>query len=264
MGGLTEDQRRTSGLSQPIGPGFHPANLRGGVEEQVTRNIVSPMVLLRDAIEMFHLSRRATCTPATMRLRQSNLGRFARAVGPATPLADMRTVTIERYLVGLLQSMKPISMDQHNRDLRVFFRWAVNTGRLASDPMHTIPRPRIPLPLPDVPTEDELVAVLASCNATLEGVRNRAMILPMADVGLRAGEVVRARVRDCDLAELSIVVRSGQESERPCDVRHPRDGRRHPPAPSNAPECRSRRSAFRRRPGAANNASPPRTDPASP
>lgn len=167
-------------------------------------------MLLRDAIEMFQLSRRANCAATTMRLREANLGRFARALGKDTPLADVDRVAIERYLVGLLQNMRPISMDQHDRDLRVFFGWAANAGLLVNNPMDAMPRPRIPLPLPDVPTEDELRAILASCAATFEGVRNRAMILAMADGGLRAGEVVCARVRAWDPAEMSIVVRQGK------------------------------------------------------
>jgi integrase/recombinase XerD len=55
-----------------------------------------------------------------------------------------------------------------------------------------------------------LRAVIASCTATFEGTRNRAMILTMADAGLRAGEVARVRVRDWDPAEVRIIVRSGK------------------------------------------------------
>ena len=69
---------------------------------------------------------------------------------------------------------------------------------------------RTPTTLPGVPTEDELRAVLACCPATLEGVRNRAMILTMADAGLRAGEVVRLLVEDWNPQERSLLVRSGK------------------------------------------------------
>lgn len=167
---------------------------------------------LEDAIKGFLLSRRGSnCSAATLRIYETNLGRFARIVGPATPLAEVSTVRIQHHLVRLRETMRPISADQHDRNLRTFFKWTVAAGLLANDPMVGIPKPRIPLPLPDVPTEDELRAILASCTTTFEGLRNRAMVLVMADAGLRAGEVVRIRVRDWNPDELSIIVRSGKE-----------------------------------------------------
>lgn len=164
---------------------------------------------LAEAIATFLCSRRgANCSSRTLEVYEKNLQRFAGAVGP--DLSDCTSAAVQRHLAGLRARMKPISVHQHYRVLRTFFNWAVGSGILASDPMRGIPRPRIPLALPNVPNEDELRAVLASCGPTFEGIRNRAMILAMADAGLRAGEVVRARMRDWDLAELSIVVRLGK------------------------------------------------------
>lgn len=52
---------------------------------------------------------------------------------------------------------------------------------------------RTPKTLPYVPTEEELRAVLAACPDTLEGIRNRTLILTLADSGLRANEQRSAR-----------------------------------------------------------------------
>ncbi len=160
--------------------------------------VTSPTV--QEAVEQFLESRRvANCSPATVRIYDANLGRFARAVGPAARLVDVDALAVSRYLISLGARMKAVSRDQHDRNLRTFFSWAVEIGLLASDPMRGIPRPRVPLPLPRVPTEDELRAVLGVCSDdTFEGVRNRALILMMADAGLRAGEVLRLRLRDWD------------------------------------------------------------------
>ena len=167
--------------------------------------------LVPDTVDAFMLSRRvANCSAATLRIYEANLSRFVRVAGRATPLAEVSPLAIQHYLATLRETMQPISADQHDRNLRTFFRWTVDVGLLTSDPMRGIPRPRILLPLPDLPTEDELRAVLASCTATFEGVRNRSIILVLADAGLRAGEVVRARVQDWDASELRIVVRLGK------------------------------------------------------
>lgn len=53
---------------------------------------------------------------------------------------------------------------------------------------------RTPKTLPAVPTEDELRVILSSCPETVEGVRNRAMILVLADAGLRASELLHLLV----------------------------------------------------------------------
>ena len=164
---------------------------------------------LTEAIAAFLFSRRgANCSSRTLEVYEKNLRRFAGAVGG--DLSCCTSEAVQCYLAGLGARMKPISVHQHYRVLRTFFNWAVGSGVLASDPVRSIPRPRIPLALPDVPNEDELRAVLESCSTSFEGIRNRAMILAMADAGLRAGEVVRARMQDWDMAEMSILVRLGK------------------------------------------------------
>lgn len=164
---------------------------------------------LRDAIEAFLVNRLiGNRSGRTLELYKGNLLRFAGVVGPS--LSACTHLEVQRYLIDLGTRIKPISLDQHYRVLRTFFNWAVDAGLLVCSPIHGIPRSRISLPLPDVPTEDELRAALESCAVTPEGVRNRGMILTMADAGLRAGELVRARVRDWDPAELSIFVRQGK------------------------------------------------------
>jgi len=191
----------------------HENEIHVGGLHAITRVPHPPVSLqiVQDAVEAFLLSRRvANCSAATLRIYETNLGRFARVVGPAVALEDVSTRAIQHYLVGLHETMKPISAAQHDRNLRAFFRWAATAGLLASDPMRGIPRPRIPLPLPVVPTEEELRVVLMACAATFEGVRHCAVILTMAHAGLRAGELTHARVRDWNPADLRIMVRSGK------------------------------------------------------
>ncbi len=69
---------------------------------------------------------------------------------------------------------------------------------------------RTPKTLPQVPTEDELRAVLAVCSETTEGVRNRAMLLVLADAGLRASELLHLLVEDWRTSDRGVFVRSGK------------------------------------------------------
>lgn len=54
---------------------------------------------------------------------------------------------------------------------------------------------------PGLPTEDEVRAVLGACGETPAGKRSRAMLLVMADAGLRAAEVLRLLVEDSSDAQ---------------------------------------------------------------
>jgi Phage integrase, N-terminal SAM-like domain len=90
---------------------------------------------LQDAVEAFLLSRRvANCSAATIRIYEANLSRFARAAGPTNPLVNVGPLAIQHYLVNLRETMRPISADQHDRNLRIFFRSTIDASLLANDP----------------------------------------------------------------------------------------------------------------------------------
>jgi site-specific recombinase XerD len=66
---------------------------------------------------------------------------------------------------------------------------------------------RTPKTLPDVPTDNEVLAVIAACPETLEGLRNRTVILALADSGLRANELLYLLVEDWRTADRGLFVR---------------------------------------------------------
>jgi len=158
---------------------------------------------LGEAVEAFLLTKRvAGCTAETLRCYDGWLRRFTAGVPEATALA------VCTFFVGL-QHLSASRQHQAYRTLKTFFRWCVETGVLADTPlrgfaMHT------PKTLPDVATEDEVRAALAVCSETLEGVRNRRLLLVFADSGLRANEVLRLLVEDWRPADRALFVRAGK------------------------------------------------------
>jgi site-specific recombinase XerD len=83
------------------------------------------------------------------------------------------------------------------------------SGAISENPLRGV-KIRLPKTLPQVPTEEELRAVLAQCGASFHGRRNRALILAMADAGLRASEVLRLVIEDWRPIDRSLFVRSGK------------------------------------------------------
>ncbi len=150
----------------------------------------------------------AGCTAATLRTYQAGLEAFRPSLG-MPDLCDLTPEVIEAHLTNLRGRMRPISVHKHFRTLRTFCRWCVRTGRLTVDPMRDLTM-RTPKTLPAVPTEDELRRLLAACDQTVEGRRNRALIGLLADSALRKEEARRLRISDLDFTTRMIRVHAGK------------------------------------------------------
>jgi len=160
---------------------------------------------LAQAGEAFLLGKRAAgCTERTVDTYSWWLRRLLAETPEVTPLS-VRGFFTRLQEGGASQSRQ----HQAYRTFKIFFRWSLEAGVLAENPLRAFTM-RTPETLPGVPTEDELRAVLAACPETLEGVRNRALILVMADAGLRASEVLRLLVEDWRAADRGLFVRAGK------------------------------------------------------
>jgi integrase len=155
---------------------------------------------LHEAVEAFLLTKQvAGCTLATTSTYRWWLKHFTAAVGDVTP------ITVRQFFAGL-QHRSASHQHQAFRTLRTFFRWCIETGALADNPLRGFTM-RTPKTLPTVPTDDELRAILTTCPSTLEGTRNRPLILVLADSALRASEVLHLLVEDWRPANPSLFVR---------------------------------------------------------
>jgi site-specific recombinase XerD len=125
-----------------------------------------------------------------------------------TPAPNVTPLTVRQFFVSQ-QHLSASRQHQAYRTLKTFFRWCVEVGTLTETPLRGFTM-RTPKTLPDVPTEDELRAVLAACPETLEGIRNRALVLVLADSGLRAGEVLHLLVEDWRASDRGLFVRAGK------------------------------------------------------
>jgi len=148
------------------------------------------------------------CSERTVGVYRSWLDKFRAHVGEDPAALD--SVAVVQFFIDLREhGLSASTVHQAYRTLKTFTRWLLATGVLRGNPLAGLSI-KMPSILPEVPTEDELRAVLACCPPTLVGARNRAMILTMADAGLRAGEVLRLLVEHWNPAERSLFVRAGK------------------------------------------------------
>lgn len=95
--------------------------------------------------------------------------------------------------------------------LRSFFAFTVGE---AKSPARTLPRPSAKKRVQRTLSDKEALCVLASCDTSKAvGARDLAVLAVMLDAGLRASEVCRLQLADCDLERglVLVVVKGGQQ-----------------------------------------------------
>jgi len=96
--------------------------------------------------------------------------------------------------------LSPFTIESHVRSVRRLFNWLEEEGRIEINPMRRIKTPKPRRREPKGITEQDLLALLRTTEeGTLIDLRDRAMMLFLADTGCRAGGLVGLRVQDVDI-----------------------------------------------------------------
>jgi site-specific recombinase XerD len=182
----------------------------------------------------------------TLAAYRQALGSFAawmstNAAGAGPVDADRNHV--RGWLVHLRENTSPNTARGWFAGVRHFFRWMLAEGERPDDATLGIRTPPKSDPHTPVLKTDELRALLATCDGTsFRGRRDSAIILVLADGGLRLAEVAGLRVIDVDIRDRVVFVvgkgsnRSGPrrravplgvKSARAVD-RYLRERRKHP------------------------------------
>ena len=102
---------------------------------------------------------------------------------------------IEAFLSHLLAKWKPATANNRFRGLQAFFKWLTDEGEVKESPMGRMKPPRVPQDPPDVLREDQLKALVATCDKGqgAEDRRDAAIIRIFVDTGARLSEVTNLR-----------------------------------------------------------------------
>lgn len=165
--------------------------------------------------------------PATIENYAGYVGRFLRAVsgGSELRLASVRAGQIADYIRWLAPKDRTFAAAKHIvTALRSFFRFARYRDYILIDLAAMVPSvagwsmTSIPRAMP----AEHVRALLAASTTwrTPSGLRNRAILLLLARLGLRAGEVVRLELDDIDWNEGFLRVPGKGRAERPLPLPH--------------------------------------------
>jgi integrase/recombinase XerD len=161
---------------------------------------------VQEAIEDFilHLATERGLSDNYQLSTRRSLESFAQWAGKMREIAEVEKVTLSdlheylshRKRLGLAAASIKLEIVA----LKIFFRWLMTRGRITKDPADVIPLPKLERYLPDTLNPPAVEALLAAVDTTAPlGLRDRAMLELLYASGLRASELMGARLENLDL-----------------------------------------------------------------
>jgi len=165
-----------------------------------------------------YLTAEKNLSPFTLRNYRSDLLDLARYLHEVEgqDLLRLDRQTFRRYLASLREGgSATASLTRKASTARGFYRFLVQDGKLAANPLAAVSGPKRERRLPTILDKKDLTALIESaCEETPQGLRNRALLELMYAAGVRLSEVVGLDVRHLDLREKRLLVRGKGNKER--------------------------------------------------
>lgn len=107
---------------------------------------------------------------------------------------------VRAFLVSLRGAVAPSTEYRNYSGLRQFCKWLVAEGELEASPLDNIRPPSVPEPTTPMLSGEQMKALLADCAGNdLGSRRDRAIVMLLADTGMRRAELAGLTVDDLDL-----------------------------------------------------------------
>lgn len=136
--------------------------------------------------------------------------------GRADGVDTVRADDVRGWLVSLQGKVAPSTEYRNYSGCRQFFAWCVREGELDASPMANVRPPKVPEPRTEMLTREQMKALLSDCSGTdFVSRRDTAIVLLLADTGMRRSELAGLTVEDIELrSRVAEVVGKGDASHR--------------------------------------------------
>ncbi|MGV9950026.1 tyrosine-type recombinase/integrase [Rhodococcus aetherivorans] len=158
------------------------------------------------------LDRQRGLAPVTVHNYCWNVGRFLESLPAGVPVRSLDAALVTAFMIDFCRDRNTNSAKSMARSVRSFLRFAHATGVTTAELWGAVPSSAswhlASLPMPVPPTDlERLLAVAASWRSTALSRRDYAILLLLARLGLRRGEVARLELDDIDwrAAEVTVV-----------------------------------------------------------
>lgn len=168
---------------------------------------------LHAAVEGFLVGQAGEVSESTRRWYRRRLTDFCQFAGPVD-MGDVTPVLLRSYRAHLVnRQMSPHSVHGYQRAIRRLFSWSVNEGLIEHNAARDVPLVKLPHQAPKALSDEDLDRLLDRLPS--EDVRDRAIILLLADTGCRVGGLCSLTVAAVDLENrCASVVEKGARGRR--------------------------------------------------
>ncbi|MEN6356546.1 MAG: tyrosine-type recombinase/integrase [Armatimonadota bacterium] len=180
--------------------------------------VIRPADSLPSAIDAFMVFCRAkNLSENTLLYYRYRLDSFQRFLAKHTGISAPRDVTrqtIREFLNVEMNEHSPTTANHSVITLKAFFGFLLEEGFLDNNPSAGISKIRCKKRLIETFSAEQVEAMLATCNKSFQGIRDKAMILILYDCGLRASELCDIRLESIDWYAQTISVIGKGDKER--------------------------------------------------
>ena len=176
------------------------------------------------AVTSFELYKRTLCeefatsmtelrglAPETVAERCDEAVRFLNWLGEGRMVADVTVADVDIYLKNRASSLRRASIKGVASRLRTFLRWVHGTGKTARDLSTAVIAPVLyafeSIPSALRPQDVDKILKMVRRDRTARGLRDYAILMLLANYGIRAGEVTGLRLDDVDWRKEVIRIR---------------------------------------------------------
>ena len=131
-------------------------------------------------------------------------------------ILNVPTDTVRAYLGYLFrQKVKKVTVNRKMSSVRSFYKFLIRSGKTKNNPAGMIQSSKTEKYMPNFLSVDEVFQLLNAQNdASIPGLRNRAMLELFYSSGLRLGELAGLNVMDLDFDQALVKVRGKGRKER--------------------------------------------------
>lgn len=129
---------------------------------------------------------------------------------------NYKEITVYIAYLKEIKKLNPSSINRHLSAIRSFYNYLCLRNYIKSNPFSLVKGPKKELKLPNYMKYSEFELMINSCDDSLLGIRNRAILEILLATGARIGELINVDINDINFSNMEIKVLGKGNKERIC------------------------------------------------
>lgn len=176
----------------------------------ITATIGGAPGTLQEAAESFLADCKArNLSPRTLDVNRIILRGLASFLGDVG-LPEVTSTDLRRFLIEKASATSPATAARYYDCIAAMCRFLHSEGFVPDNPMAAVKKPRAPVPIIEPLSQEQVEALLATCQNNFTGIRDRLVLMILLDCGLRASELCDLTLADIDTENQQFLIRHGK------------------------------------------------------